>query len=146
MSGKRRNHQPTKDESLKRNKIMNSNDKKILIIDIETTGFLKEGGSIVEIAAVELNLDNGLMYVVFDSICRESILNANHRNAWVFNNSDLTVEMVMEAPKFEEVSRMFQEVVMQYPFGSTSYNKIFDFTFLQDRGLKFPKILPCPML
>ena len=33
--------------------------KKILILDIETTGFLNQGGSIVEIGIVELNLDTG---------------------------------------------------------------------------------------
>lgn len=32
---------------------------KILILDIETTGFLQQGGKIVEIGIVELDLSNG---------------------------------------------------------------------------------------
>jgi len=32
---------------------------KILILDIETTGFLQSGGKIVEVGIVELNLLNG---------------------------------------------------------------------------------------
>ena len=33
---------------------------KIGIIDIETTGFLQNGGKIVEVGIVELNLENGI--------------------------------------------------------------------------------------
>ena len=33
--------------------------EKILILDIETTGFLQEGGKIVEVGIVELDLSNG---------------------------------------------------------------------------------------
>lgn len=125
---------------------MSDTKNKILIIDIETTGFLKEGGSIVEIGAVELDLDTWEINEVFNTICRETILNAKHRNAWIFQNSDLTVEMVREAPEFQDVAIKFQELINSYPLGCTSYNRIFDVTFLQDRGFGFPKLLPCPML
>lgn len=121
-------------------------ENKILIIDIETTGFLKEGGSIVEIGAVELDLTTGEIIEVFDSLCREKILNAKHRNAWIFKNSSITVEMVRDAPLFEDVAIKFQEVIDEYPLGCTSYNRMFDVTFLHDRGINFPKLLPCPML
>ncbi|MCX6222446.1 MAG: 3'-5' exonuclease [Bacteroidia bacterium] len=121
-------------------------ENKILIIDIETTGFLKDGGNIVEIGAVELDLTSGEITEVFSSLCREKILTAKHRDAWIFSNSDLTVDQVREAPEFEEVAVKFQEVIDRYPAGATAFNRVFDFTFLQDRGLKFPKQLPCPMI
>lgn len=125
---------------------MSETKNKILIIDIETTGFLKNGGSIVEIGAVELDLDTSEITEVFNSLCREKILNSKHRDAWIFSNSDLTVEMVRDAPEFEDVAIKFQELINSYPLGLTSYNRIFDVTFLHDRGFTFPKLLPCPML
>ena len=121
-------------------------ENKILIIDIETTGWLTDGGSIVEIGAVELDLSDGKITEVFSSLCREKILNAKHRDAWIFSNSDLTPEMVREAPAFEKIAEEFQTLVNKYPAGSTAYNRSFDISFLQDRFIKFPKLLPCPML
>ena len=51
---------------------------KILVIDIETTGFQKQGGSIVEVGIVELDLETGKAEIIFDSLCRESILSERH--------------------------------------------------------------------
>jgi len=45
---------------------------KILILDIETTGFLNQGGKIVEIGLVELDLSNGNTKIVFDEVCHEA--------------------------------------------------------------------------
>lgn len=125
---------------------MEPKDQKILIIDIETTGFLREGGSIVEIGAVELDLQTGKIEKVFDSLCKEDILTAKHREAWIFKNSNLTVEAVRNAPSFAKVAWEFQRVVNKYPLGATAFNRSFDFDFLQNRGIIFPKSLPCPML
>ena len=119
---------------------------KILIIDIETTGCLNDGGSIVEIGAVELDLDSGTITEVFNSLCREKILTAKHRDAWIFSNSDLTPEQVRDAPAFEEVAREFQKLVDKYTGGLTAFNRAFDIPYLQDRGIKFFKLLACPML
>jgi len=121
---------------------------KILILDIETTGFQKQGGSIVEIGIVELNLDNGEVNEVFSSLLKEDILTERHRRpplGWIFNNSDLTPEMVRNAPQAEGVLANVQEILDNYPLGCTAYNNKFDFGFLEDRGLKINK-LPCPML
>lgn len=125
---------------------MINSENKILIIDIETTGWVKEGGSIVEIGAVELDLSSGEINTVFDSICREPILSAKHREAWIFKNSDLTVEMVRESPELKVIGRNFQDLLNNYPCGCTSYNRKFDVDFLTTRGFYFPKLLPCPMI
>lgn len=121
---------------------------KIAVLDIETTGFLLEGGSIVEIGIVELNLDNGDINVIYDSLCREKILTAKHRKepfGWIFRNSDLKPEDVRSAPPFEQVKEEVQDILNQYPAGATAFNKKFDFDFLKDRGIEI-KELPCPML
>lgn len=135
---------------------------KILVLDIETTGFLTRGGSIVEIGIVELNLDNGEINIIYDSLCRETILNASHREyldyklkgleppktakGWIFGNSDLDPEDVRKAPLFERVKVEVQDIINKYPNGVTAFNKRFDLDFLKDRGIIINKELPCPML
>lgn len=52
---------------------------KILVIDIETTRFSNQGGTIVEVGMVSLDIDSGEAFVAFDSVCREAILNERHR-------------------------------------------------------------------
>lgn len=121
-------------------------ENKILVLDIETTGFLGQGGSIVEIGIVELNLDNGEVKPVFDSLLQEKILTAKHRKAWIFDNSSLTVEEVRNAPSAEAILPKVQEILNLYPLGCTAFNKRFDFDFLKSRDLTIPKELPCPML
>lgn len=120
----------------------------ILIIDIETTGFLQEGGSIVEVGMVSLDLNSGGIQTVFDSVCREAILDASHREqpfGWIFRNSTLTVEAVREAPDFESLQPEIQSIIDRYPLGATAYNRSFDFDFLESRGIRFGTKLPCPM-
>lgn len=122
--------------------------KKILILDIETTGFQHQGGSIVEIGIVSLDLDTGDIEEVFNSLLREDILSQKHRKdpmGWIFKNSDLTVEAVRDAPNAFDVLAKAQEVINNYPLGCTAYNNKFDFGFLRDRGLQI-KGLPCPMI
>jgi DNA polymerase-3 subunit epsilon len=121
---------------------------KILILDIETTGFLNQGGSIVEIGIVELCLETGITTIIFESLLKENILTAKHREepmGWIFRNSDLTPEAVRNAPPAEEVFVQVQDILNQYPLGCTAYNKSFDFGFLKDRGIQINE-LPCPML
>ena len=119
---------------------------KILVLDIETTGFQNEGGLIVEIGAVEMDVQTWEINEVFSSLCREPGLTAKHRDSWIFKNSDLTVEALRQAPPFEEVAAAFQLIVNQYTNGATAFNRVFDINFLHSRGLTFPKLLPCPML
>lgn len=122
--------------------------KKILVLDIETTGFLKQGGSIVEIGITELDLSNGATKIIYDSLCKEDILTAKHREepfGWIFKNSNLSIAKLREAPSFEQVKKEVQSILDSYPLGVTAYNKSFDFGFLRDRELKF-KELPCPMI
>lgn len=124
-------------------------ENKLLVIDIETTGFLQQGGSIVEIGIVELDITTGDIIILFDSVCREKILTAKHRQepfGWIFKNSDLTVEEVRNAPAFETVAQEIQQIIDRYPLGVTAYNRQFDIDFLKSRNIQFKKLQPCPML
>jgi DNA polymerase III alpha subunit (gram-positive type) len=128
---------------------MDNTKKEILVIDIETTGFMSQQGSIVEVGVVALNLESGNSRFVFDSVCREKILSERHRKepmGWIFKNSTLTIDEVREAPDLDDLLPRLQTLVDDYPLGATAYNRNFDFDFLEDRGLRFPRKLPCPML
>ena len=57
--------------------------EKILILDIETTGFLNSGGKIVEVGMVELDLSNGERKIIFSEVCHENgITKEEVENAW----------------------------------------------------------------
>ena len=121
---------------------------KILVIDIETTGFQKQGGSIVEVGIVELDLVTGATEIVIDSLCREDILDERHFRepmGWIFKNSTLRAEEVMAAPRMGDLLPEIQKIVNAYPVGATAYNRSFDFDFLKSRGVRFGVELPCPM-
>ena len=120
---------------------------KILIIDIETTGFLNANGKIVEIGMVELDLKTGARKIVFDKCVREtSMTKRDIERAWIIQNSSLRVSDVMNAVAFDDVKDEVQQIVNSYPAGATAYNKSFDFDFLSSRGINFPKEVDCPML
>jgi len=119
---------------------------KILIIDIETTGFLQQGGKIVEVGIVELDLSNGNREIIFDSVCWESGLTEKEVDeSWIVKNSDLTKEAIRTSKNLKVLKPQIQEILNQYPIGATAFNNAFDFGFLENRGFVFPKKLPCPM-
>lgn len=117
----------------------------IIVLDIETTNFLNKGGKIVEVGAVSLDLDTGYTEAIFDSLMREPGLTQSDRESWIFKNSTLTVEDVREASASELVLQQLQAVIDQYPDGVTAFNRDFDIGFLSSRGIRFPKLQPCPM-
>lgn len=121
-------------------------NKNILVIDIETSGFNHTKDVIFEIGIVSLDLESGNIKTLFDSVIREPHLSQRHRDSWIFSNSDLTPELVRDAPKVETVKDQIQEIIDSYPEGITAFNRNFDIDFLKNRGFKFLKLLPCPML
>jgi len=119
--------------------------QKILIIDIETTGFLQKGGKIVEIGIVELDLSNGERSILFDSVCHETGITLKEvEESWIVKNSDLTIEAIRSSPNLEKIKPEIQKIINDY-FGATAFNNAFDFGFMEDRGFVFPNKLPCPM-
>ena len=115
------------------------------IADLETTDFLGRGGYIVEIGIAGLNTDTGNIHQIFHSVCREEGMTAKQRNAWIFENSDLTVAEVRNAPDFKEIQPMIQVALYRTDY-NTAFNKAFDFDFLRSRGVDIGPEWPCPML
>jgi len=118
------------------------------VVDIETTGFLKQGGLIVEIGIVSLDVDTGEVKEVFNSVVKEEGFSKKHLAApygWIFQNSDLTYDEVINSPNLEDLLPQIQEICDNFKYGLTAYNKEFDFSFFRDRGLNF-KEKSCIML
>jgi len=116
---------------------------KILVIDIETTGLCPVNDSIVEIGAVLLNTRNGRIKEKFHSLIKEhQIIPAD---SWIFNNSDLKHEDIINHGKsIEEIRKDLQKLFKKY--SCTSYNQKFDFRFLAHRDFYFKKRTGDPML
>ena len=119
---------------------------KILVLDLETTGFLNENGKIVEIGIVELNLDNGDKKIIYNQVCHEKgITLEDVEKSWIVQNSDLNVEQIKYSPSLDRIKPTVQTILNDYPLGATAFNNSFDFGFLENRGFVFPKKLDCPM-
>lgn len=122
--------------------------KNIAIVDIETSGFQNQGGLIVEIGIVGLNLETGEVTDEFDAIVKEDSFGEKHSKdpyGWVFQNSDLTYNDVLQSNNLTSMLSEIQEIFNKYSLGATAFNKQFDFGFLKSRGLQI-KELPCIML
>jgi len=120
-------------------------ENKIAVIDIETTGFLNDGGTIVEVAIVELNLDNCETKVLLDYVVHESNITLDKiKDSWIIKNSDLTIERVRYSINLKYIINIINKIVEQYPI--TAFNRQFDIGFLKDRGVIFKDLYPCPML
>jgi DNA polymerase III epsilon subunit-like protein len=119
---------------------------KILVLDIETTGFLQQGGTIVEVGIVELDLSNGERKIIFDEVCHETgVTKEQVEKSWIIKNSDLTIEAIRTSKNIEKLRPQIQQILNSYELGATAFNNAFDFGFLENRGFNFPKKLPCPM-
>ncbi|THB76678.1 MAG: 3'-5' exonuclease, partial [Desulfobulbaceae bacterium] len=119
----------------------------IAVVDIETTGFLRQKGLIVEVGIASLNFNNGEIRKEFNSLVREQHFNEAHTRppyGWIFENSTLRVEEVEQAPSMEALFDDIQRVLLSFN-GVTAYNAAFDMPFLRARSFEFTPY-PCPMI
>ncbi|MHA1611335.1 MAG: 3'-5' exonuclease [Promethearchaeota archaeon] len=113
----------------------------ILVIDIETTAFTPQKGEIVEIGITLLDVINKNIEIIFDEIVHHSKIN---EDAWIFQNTDLTPEMVYSAKRsISDIITELQPLFDKYQV--TAYNQQFDFSFLRYAGATFPHIGLDPM-
>jgi DNA polymerase-3 subunit epsilon len=122
--------------------------KKILIIDIETTGFNPYNEHIVEIGIVELDLETGDTKILLDEFVKEEGLTKDILDkSWICKNGFIDPVDVMDyGIDWSEVKEATQDIINMYPLGATAYNNKFDFGFLDARGIDQKKKLPCPMI
>ena len=121
-------------------------DSKILVLDIETTGFSKTKNKIVEIGIVSLDLLNGEIETLFDELIREDSLTLTElASSWVIENSDMRVVDVWKAGNLQHYFDDIQKIINEHMLGMTAFNKTFDFAFFHDRGFNIPVELRDPM-
>ena len=105
---------------------------KILVVDIETTGFYPSD-AIVEIGISLVDTVTRKVILVFDEVIKEKKFTKwKHKNAWIFQNTTLTVEDVMKANSLEYHKPEIQALFDKYKM--TAYNKSFDLRFLRKAG------------
>ena len=122
--------------------------KEIVIVDIETSGFQHQGGLIVEVGIVSLNLQTGHISNEFSEIVQENGFGekqARDPYGWIFKNSDLRYEDVVRSSNLLKIIPKIQNIFDKYSYGATAFNKQFDFGFLKSRGLRIKEV-PCIML
>jgi DNA polymerase-3 subunit epsilon len=117
---------------------------KILILDIETTGFLPNG-EIVEVGIVELCLCCGSTKILYDKVFNPKASDEELQNSWIVKNGYMTFEEIRAGAKFEDEASAIQAIIDKYPDGLTAYNRPFDVNFMIHYGIRFGKLLPCPM-
>lgn len=115
----------------------------VIVVDCETTGLDPYYDLILEIGIVELNLLTGDTEVIFDSVVKEPMFGEEHKYSWIFENSDLSFDEVMNAPLLDEFIPEIQAIFNKSSV--TAYNKSFDLGFLKSRGIDVPNELPCIM-
>jgi len=122
-------------------------DKLVLVLDVETTGFLKDKkreNYIVEMGIVMVDLETRKKYKIFDEVIKEEGFSEIHKDAWVFENSDLTFDEVMKKGKpLSDFKDQLQDLFNT--FIVTAYNTDFDLGFLEKAGFTFPYKGPCIM-
>ena len=99
-----------------------------------------ENGLILEVGIVELNLATGETKILFDSFVKEPDFGKEHKDSWIFHNSDLKFEDCETAPSLDHVKNQIQEIFNRYSL--TAYNNSFDFGFIESRGFTIKKDIP----
>lgn len=100
----------------------------IFVLDTETTGLRGHPYDyVVDIAVCRVSLQEGIVEPVFSSVVGHDISawDTSTRHAWIFENTDMSLEMVREAPPIAEVVSEVRRLLHdQYV---TSFNVDFDF-------------------
>ncbi len=120
-------------------------DNRLLVVDIETTGFSQAKDFILELGIVSLNLDDGSIEHLFDETFSHPSMTAKHRSAWIFGNSDLTVAEVRESETLKYYFDEIQAIFHDYAGRITAWNRDFDVRFLEYHGFRLGPSIPCPM-
>ena len=118
---------------------------KIIVLDIETTGFSHEKDCILELGIVELDTDTGSITELFDEQFHEPHLSKRHLNAWIFDNNFMKPEDVRDKPTLESFKEKIQSILDRYDGRVTAWNRPFDVGFLESRGIKVGNKFSDPM-
>lgn len=108
---------------------------KILVIDVETTALYPKDGELVEIGGILLDMETGERKTLINMVIKPK--GDFDQDAWIFNNSDLTPELVLKGKSISILKKEIKELLSEYPV--IAYNSDFDFGWLSKYGIR-PKI------
>ena len=112
---------------------------KLLVVDIETTGFYANSDAIVEIGIALVDTVTKKIELVFDNVIKHDKFNSKrHKNSWIFQNTTLTIEDVENAKPLDDYKEELQELFDKYKM--TAYNKSFDLRFLKAAGFEMKDV------
>lgn len=112
---------------------------KIAVLDIETTGFIVTTDAVVEIGITLVDTTTQEITKIFDKVILDPVFcKYNHKTAWIFENSNLTIEDVLNGVPLEEIEDELQKIFDTYPI--TAHNKSFDLRFLRSRNFEINDI------
>lgn len=127
---------------------------KIYVVDTETTGLdgIPHGDLLLEIAIIKVNTEKKKKITpVFHSLINYEVYPDWFESSWIFENSDLTPEMVQnEGKPVEEVAKIVKDILKDQ--WVTSFNTSFDLDkYLRWKPWEIKKplikgIFPCIML
>ena len=111
---------------------------KLLIIDIETSGFSRKDNSIIEIAAIELNINTGEYRALFNSLVKDNNFDVNrYEGSHSYKKTRIKPEDILKARPLLYYKDYLQQLFNCYAVGAFSLNN-FDFKWLESRGFTFP--------
>ena len=100
----------------------------ILVIDTETTGLIgAPKDKVVDIAVCRVVLGEDKVEEVYSSVVGHdtSVWDHELKNSWIFGNTDMTLEMVSDAPPEKKVIEDVRRIIAGK--NATSYNFPYDF-------------------
>ncbi len=105
-----------------------SSDDEIYVLDTETTGlFGAPKDVVVDVGICKVSLERGTVEDVYSSVLGYDTDEWDDylKNAWIFENTDMTLDMVEEAPPALNVIADVRRLLRKKPV--TSYNTEYDF-------------------
>jgi DNA polymerase III epsilon subunit-like protein len=119
--------------------------EKILILDIETTGFSHARDGIIELGICELCLETGTTTKLFDEIFQSVKLTSKHHDAWIFTQGYMTLDEVRGKKDISFFAKIIQAIFDKYKGRITAWNRPFDVNFLKAENFDLGKDVSCPM-
>jgi hypothetical protein len=119
--------------------------EEILVLDIEATDVNKKVALLLELGAVVLNTKTGDIREVFSATFKDPKLTRKHSKAWIFDNSDMTVEEIRNSKPITDYQDEIQAIFTEFSGRITAWNRPYDSGVLERYGFDLGEEMGDPM-